>query len=177
MTILVFKRMYSYQEAEALTKLANGAIYNSHHNWERNVDTTFENSNPSKEVCEVAQIISSFIRKPAYCFIFATGQCLASTLISIKEPDNFLGVISEKIEADSIYRNKILEKVNDLSSIIHYDALKSDGDDMDEFAQVYLKEINNLTLQRLMSLSDKNIRKEAIHKLMNELRAVNYFEQ
>lgn len=90
-----------------------------------------------------------------------------------------LGVLSDNIQIKSTYlpRNEILEKVNDLSSIIHYDALKSDGDDMDEFAQVHLKEINNLTLQRLMSLSDKNIRKEAIHKLMNELRAVNYLEQ
>ena len=97
MAIMVFKKTLTLQEAEALTKLAKGAIFNSHHNWERNVRSTFDSSNPSLEVRQVAHIISEFIRKPAYCFIFAHGKDVESSFIRIKDADDFLGVVSEKM--------------------------------------------------------------------------------
>ena len=176
MPILVFARTLLLEDAKALVELTNNATYRSHHNWERNVRTTFESSSPSTTVIEIARIITEVVRKPSYCFVVTDGANLDPVLIKIKEANQFLGIVNINIESNDEYRKRLADQTSDMSSAITFSALRSNDAELTKTAMRFLGEIKDTEFRELLLSADASGREELIDQMLYQLSTVELFQ-
>lgn len=177
MPILTFTRTLRLDEAESLVGLVKGASYISHHNWERNILSNFQSSNPSNEISEVAYILSEYkIRKPSYCFVVTAGISLKTSLLQIKEGEHFVGVVGKRLELEQAYRADILNKIDDLANSCYYDNLVSDPKLKGIAEKNFLLKIKDQNLRSNLSVADKGGRQKLIAEIIYNLEEFEYFE-